>query len=240
MSGIPSYAHTSPARSAQQQYDLAFQVSPIILQGGIAANAEGGLLPIIALYNQQAQLTTTTDPNAFFARYLPLPGSTLLSNAIGTYPFANAQVAANAIIQQPLTLSMMMIAPVNQPGGYQKKLSIFSALQKSLQQHCAAGGRFTVATPAMIYDNLLLTSMTDTTHSETQMQIMYQIDFVQPLLTLTAATAAQQALMQRITNGGKFANATWSGNLQAAGSSINGLNGALGNFGGDLRSGNFE
>ena len=44
-----SGALASAARSA---YQLAFQVSPIILQGGIAAGTPGGMLPIIGLTGQ--------------------------------------------------------------------------------------------------------------------------------------------------------------------------------------------
>ena len=37
-------------------YNLAFQVSPIILNGGIASSTLGGVLPIIALTGQLAAL----------------------------------------------------------------------------------------------------------------------------------------------------------------------------------------
>lgn len=209
---------TSQAQSAIAQYDLAYQVSPIILVGGIASSAQGGLLPIVALYGQMAILNSgTTDPNAFFARYLPLPGSTLISNQVGMYPFANQNVAANALIAQPLTLSMLMIAPVNQPGGYLSKLSTFTALQNALQQHCIAAGTFSIATPAYVYANLILTAMTDVTHGENQQrQTEWQLDFIQPLLTAQAAAAAQSNLLSKISSGASLpATPSWSGNPQA-------------------------
>jgi len=224
---------TDIAGSYRAQYNLAFQISPIILQGGIAPN--NGLLPIIYLYNQQGLFSTNADPNAFFAQYLPLPGSTLISNTIGTYPFANQQVAANAIIQQPLTLSMLMIAPVNQAGGYLQKLATFTALQGSLNAHCIAGGTFSIATPAFIYNNIIMTGMTDITHGgSNQQQIQWQLDFVKPLVTIQDAAAAQNSFISKVTNGGQVTNPGWSGLPYGASPVLNGLSGAITQFGGTL------
>jgi hypothetical protein len=247
MSQVPTIAKVqqqqiAQAGAARAQYDLAFQVSPIILQGGIAASAQGGSLPIIALYGQLGLFTSgTTDPNAFFARYLPLPGSTLLSFTVGMYPFANQQVASNAIIQQPLTLSLLMIAPVNQPGGYLSKLATFTALQNSLRNHNISGGTYSVATPAFVFNSLLLTGMTDVTHGESnQQQIEWQLDFVQPLLTLDSAAAAQANLMQKVTSGAQIIGTpSWSGNTQALVPQVsNGLAGVLAQFGGSFATAN--
>ena len=221
----------STAGAYRSQYDLAFQISPIILQGGIAANAQGGLLPIVALYGQA---NATTGP--FFAKYLPLPGSTLISQSVGMYPFANQEIAANATIKQPLTLSMHMIAPVNSQGGYLTKLATFTALQNSLQLHNASGGTYIVATPAFVYNNLLMTNIADITEGDTkQKQVEWQIDFIQPLLTLAAAAAAQSNLMATITGGGQITGTpSWSGNAQALPSNLAGITAALANFGGQL------
>lgn len=226
------------AASARAKYDLAFQVSPIVLAGGIAASAPGGLLPIIALYGQLPAFNNVngaTNPDEFFARYVPLAGSQLISNQASTYPFANQQVAANSLIQNPLAISMRMIAPVNQTGGYTTKLATFTALQQSLQQHCAAGGWFSVATPAFIYNNVLLLNMNDITEGTRQQQIEYQLDFSQPLLTIQAAAAAENALINRYTSGAKIKGVPqWSGDVQAAGTGINGLSAAISQFGGSL------
>jgi hypothetical protein len=224
----------SRAQATRSQYDLAFQVSPIILVGGAFASMQGGCMPIVYLYNQLALLNGgTTDPNQFFARYVPLPGSTLLSNQVGMYPFANQQVAANAIIVQPLTLSMLMIAPVNQPGGYLSKLSTFTSLQNALANHILAGGTFSVATPAFVYNNLLLLSMTAVEGDNQQQQIEWQIDFIQPLLTLEGAAAAQNNLMSKLSGGASFSTPpAWSGNTAAQLPPITGgLEAALQTFG---------
>jgi hypothetical protein len=229
------------APSNLAQYDLAFQISPIMLQGGIAASAQGGILPIVALYGQLGAYTdgAITDPNEFFARYMPLPGSTLISFTVGTYPFANQQVAANAVIQQPLTLSMLMICPVNQPGGYLTKLPTLTALRGSLVSHINSGGTFSIATPAYVYNNLLMTGMSDITNNDGhQRQVEWQLDFVAPLITLSDAAAAQSSLMQRATNGGQMPNPPpLSGPLQGASQQTGGMTGALQTFGGSFGSG---
>jgi hypothetical protein len=212
------------------QYNLAYQVSPIVFQGGIASSAQGGLLPIIALVGELSLFFSATpgDTSQFFATYLPLPGSTLIANQVGLYPFANQFVAANAIVSQPLTLSMLMIAPVNQPGGYLTKLSTFTALQGSFAQHNASGGTYSVATPAFIYNNLIMTGMSDVTSGQgNQKQIEYQIDFIQPLLTLQAASAAQSSLMALISGGGQVTNATWSGSPYGTSNIVPGLPAAI-------------
>jgi len=190
-----------------------------MLVGGIVSAAQGGQMPIIYFTGDLDIFNNPdADPQDFFARFLPLPGSTLISNQVGMYPFANQQVAANAIIVQPLTLSMLMIAPVKNPGGYLTKLSQFTSLQNSLYQHCIAAGTFNVATPSYIYNNLILTGMTDVTHGDNQQQqIQWQLDFIQPLLTLTDTTAAQSNLMSKFSSGASFPPGPigWSGNPQA-------------------------
>src|SRR5690242_5284664 len=110
------------ANAARTAYDLAFQVSPIVLVGGTYANSLGGAMPIIGLVGQlaalgQGLLTSGISTDAFFARYKVLPGGTLINNTVGKYPFANQQVAANAIIQQPKNVSLMMICPVKDTAG---------------------------------------------------------------------------------------------------------------------------
>jgi hypothetical protein len=221
------------AQAAIAAYDLAFQVSPIILTGGIASSAQGGLLPIIAMVGELALLASApSQKSQFFATYLPLPGSTLISNQIGHYPFANQQVAANAVIAQPLTLSMLMIAPVNQPGGYLSKLATFTALQASLAQHNSSGGTYSVATPAHIYTNLIMVNMQDVTSGQgNQKQVEWQLDFEQPLLTLRAAAAAQSSFLAKVTSGGQITNPNWSGSPFGSSTAVPGLSAAITQFG---------
>ncbi|WP_253586648.1 hypothetical protein [Burkholderia cenocepacia] len=169
----------------------------------------------------------------FFARFIVLPGGTIINNAVGTYPFANQQVAGNAIVMQPKNVSLLMIAPVKDAGGYLTKTAIFTSLQSSLEAHCAAGGTFHVATPARIYTNCILTSMTDVTSGEgKQQQIQWQLDFVQPLLTQQAASSAFGALMSKIAGGQQVTSPAWSGTVAAAGSAVQGALEGVGNMAG--------
>lgn len=214
----------------RSSYDIAFQVSPIILVGGIAANTLGGMLPIIALGGQalsalQGALSNGINTDAFFARYVPVPGSTLINQSIATYPFANQATAANATIQQPLAISLRMIAPVKDTAGYLTKLAIWTSLQNSLVAHNAAGGTYTVATPWFIYTNCLLQTITDTTGGDgKQQQIMAQWDFQQPLTTQMQASSAYNSLMSKLSGGGQVTpesapgTSIWSNASAAVGS----------------------
>jgi hypothetical protein len=228
-------------------YDLAFQISPIILNGGIVANTLGGMMPIIGLTGQlaalaQGLLSGTNEP---FARFVPAPGSTFISNAVAAYPFANQNVAANAVIKQPKNVSLIMYAPVQDTGGYLTKLAIFEALRSSLEAHIAAGGTFHIATPAHIFLNTLLTNWSDITSGEMgkQQMVQFQLDFAQPLVSLSQAQAAQSSLMSKLTGGqqiipsGLAGTSIWSSAATAVGSAaqgatqgINGLAGAVNNF----------
>lgn len=233
----------SIATLGRSAYDLAFQVSPIILVNGIAKGTLGGMLPIIALTGQaaafaQGAVTGGLSTEDFFARFLPVPGSTIVNNTIGTYPFANQQVAANAVIQQPLTISLEMISPVKVTGGYLSKLAIFTALQSSLVAHNSAGGTYNIATPAYIYTNCIMTGMQDVTAGDTnQKQIIWQMDFVQPLITGQQATAAYNSLMAKASNGQQITSPEWSSAVAASGQpsqgaaqGVNGLAGAVNTF----------
>ena len=111
----------------QPLFENAYQNTPIIFQGGIASTLPGQLLPIIAI-------TETLDfvglpSGQLFAKYRPLPGGTLEEWQVAEYPFASFQTAANAVIQQPLKISMQMICPAQNGGGYLLKTAILMALK---------------------------------------------------------------------------------------------------------------
>ena len=200
-------------------YKLSFQISPIILTGGIA-RLVGGMLPIIAITESldfALGLLSGGSPDVsldnFFASYEPLPGSRLIAQKVGLYPYANQQVASNAVIQQPLNISMLMICPVRKSGGYAAKLATMMALQSALTQHNNSGGTYTIATPSYIYTNCLLLDLHDASGSDSkQPQNRYVWDFLQPLLTLQQAQEAQNNLMQKITDGTALnGQPAWSG-----------------------------
>jgi hypothetical protein len=207
-------------------YKLSFQISPIILVDGIAISVPGSMLPIISIteaLNFGGLLTggANIELDDFFANFQPLPGGSLIDNQIGAYPFANQAVAANAIITQPLTISMLMTCPVRQPLGYLTKTATMLALQAALAQHNNLGGTYTVMTPSRFYTNCIMTSMRDASNGEShQVQNAWQLDFVQPLLTLQDALSAQNGLMSKFTNGSQInGQPAWSGLSPAVGSS---------------------
>lgn len=204
---------------SRSDFQLSYQLSPIILTGGSAASIPGGSLPIISL-TQGADFDTgllsggsQLDPDDFFAQFSPLPGLELVNWTVGEYPFANAAVAANAMISQALKFSMLMICPVRDPGGYAAKLSTITALKSSLDQHVGAGGTFTVATPSFIFTDCLLMNMRDASSGESkQVQTAWQWDFYKPLVTLEDAEQAQNSLMSKISAGTAFnSDPAWSG-----------------------------
>lgn len=243
MSGFGSALNSAAAVA----YDLSFQISPIILNGGIAASVQGAMLPVI---NLLPGLLASTILNVVgtglgglgneydeLPRFLPMPGSTLISNEIGMYPFANQTIAANALVQQPLAISLMLIAPVNTPGGYLQKLSMFSGLQNSLQLHNNSGGTYFIATPAFVYGPCLMLQLVDATEvggEDHQVQIRWRFDFSQPILTAAGAQNSENNLISAITAGTQLEpNPTLSSaNIASPNPTLFGITSALSAFGG--------
>lgn len=209
-----------------------YVLSPIVLTGGIAANMPGGLLPIINLTQsgdyQNGVLSASsgdTGYDDYFAHYDVPAGATLIDNQYGMYPFANQSVAANALISQPLQVSLIMYCPVRQAGDYSAKTNVMTALQSSLYQHCGSGGTFAVATPAFFYTDMLLRSLKDISAGESkQRQWAWQWDFFQPLLTQAEAQLAQNSLMTKISNATPVAGdpPNYSGQSPAVGNPASG------------------
>ncbi len=208
-------------------FHFAFELSPIVMTGGLfaAPGFPGGACPLIAITQPAAFVNgllaggDNVDLDDFFANFQPAPGSTLVDNDIGHYPFANMSVAANAIIQKPTTLSMLMRCPARGPDGYTIKLATMTALIQVVKYHISAGGSWTVLTPAQIYTNGLLTAIRDVSGGESkQAQIIYQWDFEFPLLTMEQAQATQNSLMSKLTSQTQLTGApSWTGLDQTVG-----------------------
>lgn len=207
--------------SGQAAFKMAFELSPIVLTGGLAGPIPGGMLPLISL-TEALNFTrgllsgggvSLDNLDNFFAQFKVMPGGTLVDNAVATYPLANQATAANAIVSQPLKISLRMICPVKAPLGYAAKLATMMALQATLNYHNNSGGTYIVATPSFIYTNCLLANMSDASSGQSrQDQTEWQLDFVKPLLTLSDVEQAQNSLMSKITGGTFFSGApSWSG-----------------------------
>ena len=203
----------------QPIFTAGFQVSPIILVGGLAADVPGNMLPIITFTEGVSLITGLlagnfpTSLNDFFAQFTVIPSGKLISQQIGHYPFANQSVAANAVITEPLTVSVRMDCPARNPGDYVTKLAVLTALQAALSAHNAAGGLYTIATPSFIYTNCIMKALTDVSGGgSAQVQYQWLFDFEQPLVTLQAAQQVYSALLNNISNGTQISGLpAWSG-----------------------------
>ena len=189
-------------------WQLAMEISPILLTGGIAANV-GGILPIVALTEGANLIVSVIETgnlslNSAFAHYKVLPGAKLVNNQVSVMPFANQTVAGNAIISQPRNLSYKMVCPAGpNSGGSALKLLTMMSLQSSLNQHVLAGGLFTCIHPCGIANSGILLDMTDISAEgeNTQAQDVWQLNFFFPLVTAQQAQQAQSNLMQSLTSG---------------------------------------
>lgn len=190
-------------------WKLSFQISPIILTGGLAGAIPGGMLPIIIL-TEAADFVTgllsggapDDDLDQYFAHYYPAAGGKLISNMIGKYPFANQQVAGNAVIVNPNTVSLIMECPAKGDNAYALKFATITALQSAIKNHVNMGGTFTVMTPAFPYINGVLLGLTDVSNTgPRQPQSRFQWDFEFPLLTQSQAAAAMNSMMDKLSSG---------------------------------------
>lgn len=199
------------ASPGRQKFQVSFQISPIILTGGIALLA-GGSIPIVSLTQAKdydlgiLAGAQDVDLDSFFAHFNPAASTDLIDNEVSLYPFANQATAANSIVTKPLRISLTMIIPVQGPGGYGEKLQVMTALKASLDKHNNQGGTYTVATPAFYYTDCLLTNLRDISGGDPrQPQMVWQWDFLQPLITLAAAAQAQNTLMSKLSSQTKLA-----------------------------------
>jgi hypothetical protein len=191
------------------QVQLAYQNCPILLSGGSAAQVPGAVISLLNLiYGGQAPGTPLSLPldigdldNAF-AAFNVLPGGQLILQQIGQYPFANQSVAANAVVREPLNLSVIMDTPMRGKNPWTQKQITFTALKAALEQHNNKGGLYIVATPAYIYENLIMTSLTDSSRANNTLpQNAWRFDFEKPLVALTELQGALSQLTAKITNG---------------------------------------
>lgn len=190
---------------ALSDFQLSFEISPIILVGGIAGT---GMLPLINILSSQNYDEGVTSSSSaltnedYFGHFRILPGGTLMDNEVAQYPLANQSVAANAIITNPLKLAVEMLVPATDQVTMSQKLSVITNLKSKLDDHTAQGGWYNVATPSYIYQGCLLLNLTDTSDEEvgSQPQVRWIWNFMQPLITLAAAQAAQNQAMAKISN----------------------------------------
>ena len=191
----------------QAAFRLAFEISPIYFEGGVAGGVPGAILPLMSV--TQGGIFTSIIAGGgdlsldnFFAHFVPQPNSSLVANVVGEYPFANNQVAGNAIVAQPTGISLVMICPARQPGDYLLKQAIFTALKQMIDQHTSLGGTYSVNTPAYLWTGCVLLNLTDVSGGDSkQVEYRWRWDFRRPLTSLAQANAAQNNLMSALSTG---------------------------------------
>lgn len=214
-------------------YRLGFEGSPVILTRGIAQLIPGNMIPIIALtesinFNLGLMNGDLPSIDKLFAHWEVLPGSSLQRNNIGMYPFANQVIAANAVIKEPLNVSLVMNCPVQQPGGYYSKLATISALKVTLDYHNQNGGTYTIATPSYIYTDCVLQAVTDITSGDSaQLQTAWQFDFLQPLISAQQAIKLGGALSAAEGGLPITGQLSWSSVANTVGNSLSGFAGSI-------------
>lgn len=191
-----------------QAYRLSFQISPILLVDGIAAQIPGGMLPIAAITEGMRVVNGLLHgeiSNKPTAAFMPMAGTTLIQQDIGNLNFYNQLTAANAVVNRPNKVLMQMVRPVStSDGGYTTKSLTFTALKIALDKHNQSGGSYTVLTPAFIYTGCLLRSLVDNSsfsEQNKQVQHSWMFEFEQPILTISQLDAALGGLMDKFESG---------------------------------------
>lgn len=185
-----------------QSFKRSFQIAPILLVDGIAAQRSGGQMSILAL-TEGSEDANYADDNAYFAHFKPLSGATLIDYSPAEYPYASQAMAANAMIKNALRFSLHMDCPARNNGhNYNDLQQTMTFLQQQLDLHNQQGGSFTVSTPAYVYTGCLLVALRDVTSTgDKKVQGAFQWDFVQPLVTAQAAEQVFNNLYAKLTGG---------------------------------------
>ena len=204
----------------RQEFEFKHELCPILFKNGIASQLEDKLMPIIQITQQEGYPTSSIagkllkavapgmppTSSMYFAHFKLVPGSTLMLNSIGQYPFANAATAANAIIQQPVNVSLMMYCPANADYPTSYREGIIASLVAAMNSHVQQGGMFVVYTPMFIYDNCVLVGIRDASEGENSaMQNALIFDFMRPqIMTNEEAEGARNRLMDKLAKGEKL------------------------------------
>lgn len=222
-------------------YRLLYQITPIFLTNGIATNITGNMVPILALVSADAYTALYQQGGAggnvksvnlsldnAFGIFQPVPGGSLVEQAIAEYPFANLNVAANAIVRNPINVSLIMMTPQKTSQSWGLKLATMTMLKNTLDTHNNLGGTYTVFTPAFTYTNMLMKGLIDVSTAQNPLpQNTWRWDFHRPLVSAQDITAAESNLMAKIT-GGLPTDATTTSAETAIGAAMNSINLGLG------------
>jgi hypothetical protein len=189
-------------------YQLLYQITPIFLTNGVASAMSGGILPIISVLNPNAYNVLFSGGNEafnidnYFGIFQVAAGGSLVQQQLAEYPFANLNVAANAIIRQPIEVSLVMMAPMKTQYAWAVKNATMTALKATLDTHNNLGGTYTVFTPAFTYYDMLMLGLSDISTPQSPLpQNTWKWDFRKPLVTMADLIAAENNLYSKITGG---------------------------------------
>jgi hypothetical protein len=227
--------------SSIEQWKLSYQVSPIFLTGPPVSNVPNGMMPFLSIVSPSAfpvffdgtapqqnfdlfsvlGSDATNNQNNLdnsFGAFNVLAGGSLVQQTVAKYPFANQAYAANAILRDPLHVSLIWDTPMRGANAWGQKMTVMQSVKQRLDSHNNGGGTYIVVTPAYVYDNLVMLSLTDASRGSSNLpQNAWRFDFERPLITLQDLRNAQSALMSKLTQG-VVTNGAWSGPAAGLGS----------------------
>ena len=193
------------AGASRAGWKALYQVNPLFMVGGSFVGLPGQVFPFSGLAGALLGVVQGAlgSGSPYIGEWLVMPGGKMVSQAAATYPFASLQIAANATVQEPLSLSMLLRAPVKDGFGYLTKPAIWTSIQAALTAHNNAGGTYIIFTPGLFYQGGILLDVFDATDGETkQEQVDWQFDFFFPLITQQGASASFSSAMQTMQGGG--------------------------------------
>jgi hypothetical protein len=215
-------------------YQLLYQITPIFLNGGIATNIGGNIVPIMALLNPNAYNvlfaggSSSWDMDSYFGIFQPISGGSLIQQQIAEYPFANLSVAANAIVRNPIEVSLVMVTPMKTQYAWAVKNATMTALKSALDTHNNMGGTYTVFTPAYTYYDMVMLGLSDMSNPQiVTPQNTWKWDFRKPLIAQQDLVFAENNLYAKIT-GGIQTSTEWTSALTALGLPASSVNQAAG------------
>lgn len=228
--------------SSIEQWKLSYQVSPIFLTGPPVSNVPNGMLPFLSIVDPGAFPATSNEAYSYsstsgvappqlqmvalnqksldeaFGAFNVLAGGSLIQQTVAKYPFANQSYAANAILRDPLHVSLIWDTPMRGANAWGQKLTVMQSVKQRLDSHNNGGGTYIVVTPAYVYDNMVMLSLTDASRGSSNLpQNAWRFDFERPLIVLQELRRAQSALMSKLTNG-VITDGNWSGPAAGLGS----------------------
>jgi hypothetical protein len=203
-------------------------ILPTLYSEGAQRNLLDALNPSGQIIGTQGDPSTSPGFSNFddaFGAFNVLAGGTLCVQTVPKYPLADMTLAANAIVREPLTLSLIWDTPMRGANAWDTKLTVMQALKMMLDQHNNAGGLYAVMTPAFFYENLILTALTDNSRGGNSLpQNAWRFDFERPMVVnttdlTTIGYGAQNIALQKMTAGLPASGTLYGYNMPAVSSS---------------------